>query len=189
MGVAPSFLPDDEDPGWGAAPVSRAAPWLFVGRLGREKGILDLVRSWPTGHRLLIAGAGGEDHEAVADAAGPSVELLGQLRRADVLAIMRECRGLVFPSKWLEGSPLVVVEALAVGLPILAFEPTALAGTVEHDLIGRRVTRDADLAAVLADAAHAFSDLRGRCRTHFERVHSEAAFLARTESMYAAALR
>lgn len=184
MTVAPNFLSDELDPGQ-PGEETRDDTWLFVGRLGREKGILRLLEAWPDSHRLRIVGAGGEDEQAVREHAnGDTIQLLGRLPRPEVLELMRTCRGLVFPSIWYEGSPLVYAEALASGLPVLAFEPNSLARTVERDGTGMAARWDEDIARVLRRAGERFEALGPRCREVFEARYSEAAFLERTLAVY-----
>jgi glycosyltransferase involved in cell wall biosynthesis len=48
------------------------------------------------------------------------VRFHGRLPAADVAQLMKEARALVFPSRWYEGQPMVVLEAFAAGLPVLA---------------------------------------------------------------------
>ena len=117
--VVPNAL--SPDPGMGEG---RGGYALFVGRLTPEKGIGVLLRAWEQlGGELplRIVGEGplGADVEQ-ASRRLPGVTWLGQRARADVLAMMQEARCLIFPSEWFEGFPMTIVEAFAVGLPVIA---------------------------------------------------------------------
>jgi glycosyltransferase involved in cell wall biosynthesis len=114
---------DLPDPVWQPGPTV-----LFVGRLVREKGILDLLqalRSIPD-VRLLIAGAAlDSDRDSVEDevqrlaahsALSGRVDLLGMLSRDELRATMGRAQALVLPS-YREGVPRSVIEALAAGRP------------------------------------------------------------------------
>jgi len=96
---------------------------LAVGRLSPEKGFRELVQNWnqraSDGLKLTILGDGPE-REALSTIAGPNVELLGRLDSRGVSRMMLSSRALLFPSRWFEGQPLVLLEALAAGLPIVA---------------------------------------------------------------------
>jgi glycosyltransferase involved in cell wall biosynthesis len=102
---------------------------ISVGRLSPPKGYFDLLLSFTTvarEHRnihLLIVG-GGElfaDLKAKIDACGMAgrVQLLGQ--RNDVPDLLMASDIYVSASHW-EGLPIVILEALAAGLPIVATE-------------------------------------------------------------------
>lgn len=184
MTVAPNFLEETVDPGRALDGQPESGAWLFVGRLGREKGIRRLIEVWPTSHRLVVIGAEGEDEESVRRTAGSSVDICGALGRDEVLGLMQDCVGLVFPSLSYEGSPLVYVEALSCGLPVLAFEPTALASTVVTEGTGMPATWDQDLTKLLDLASDRFPRLRARCREVFDATYSEGAFVARAERLY-----
>ena len=120
---------------FGIGPESRVL--LFVGRLDPQKGIRGLLESMRelssrasfAGTHLLFVGHGpsrGEIERFVRDDhLERCVHLLG--RRNDVPALMRAADCLVLPSLW-EGMPNVVLEAMAVGLPVVA---TAVEGTAE----------------------------------------------------------
>lgn len=114
---------------------------VFVGRLSAEKGILDLVRAWPSGApRLTVAGEGPIADRVCAEAAGSeNVVLSGVLQSGEVRDVIAGARVLVFPSIWFEGMPLTVLEALSEGTPIVTFA----GGAVETIVPGR--------AAALAD--------------------------------------
>jgi len=71
--------------------------------------------------RLVIAGGGPMLDEVTAWAGDrPSVELRGLLSKPEVFELLGESRGVVLPSEWEETFGLVVVEAMAVGVPPLA---------------------------------------------------------------------
>lgn len=101
----------------------------FVGRLEPQKGLLWLLETavdWlprVPDCDLLLVGSGKQRetllrkarHLGIAD----RVHLAGW--RADVPEILAASRMLVLPSRW-EGMPNVVLQAMAVGLPVLATE-------------------------------------------------------------------
>jgi glycosyltransferase involved in cell wall biosynthesis len=110
-----------------AAAASDSKTFLYVGRLTEVKGIVDLLRSWldsdldAAGYTLAIIGAGPESAtvQQLADRSA-SIRYEGARDREYVLGAMARSRALLFPSRWYEGQPLVLLEAMASGLPILA---------------------------------------------------------------------
>ena len=119
--VKPNFLePDpvaDESP---SAETREGA--LYVGRLSPEKGVNVVLRAAAKlPGRIRIAGDGPLRGAVEEAAASGLVTYLGPLDRSDVLAAMRASEVLVFPSLCYEGGiPLVIVEAHAAGLPVVA---------------------------------------------------------------------
>ena len=136
---------------------------LFVGRLVVEKGVENAIEACGrAGMRLVVLGDGplrGE-LEAAARAQGADVEFRGQVPQEDVLAEMRRARLLMVPSLWHEVLALVIVQAIAAHLPVVA---TDVGGN--PDLLGEGrgilyppgdVTALTEiLAAVAADPARA----------------------------------
>jgi glycosyltransferase involved in cell wall biosynthesis len=101
----------------------------YVGRLDAAKGAPLLMKGWDAYRatagddalRLVIAGGGPMLDEVTAWAAErPSVELRGLMSKPDVFKLIGESRAVVLPSEWEETFGLVVVEAMAVGVPPLA---------------------------------------------------------------------
>lgn len=180
--VRANFLEEALDPG--AAEVPHPRGWLYVGRLSGEKGAAPLVAAWPPGHDLTIVGD-GPDRDAVADLArGRRVELVGNRPREEVIERMRAAVGLVFPSQCFESFPLVYAEAMACGLPVLAWAPNVVAGLVEQGATGRATAWTDDLAATLSEAEATFPALRRNCRALFEAELSERSFVAGAEQLY-----
>jgi glycosyltransferase involved in cell wall biosynthesis len=106
---------------------------LYCGKYARAKGLpwlLDALERLP-GVRLHVAGTGsGEEAESLGRRmrSMDGVTLHGQLDQASLADLMRSCVVMVLPSFY-EGVPLVLVEAAASGLRIVA---TALPGIVEN---------------------------------------------------------
>jgi len=174
--TVPNFVPD---PGAGGA--HDGGYWLYVGRLSPEKGILQLLRQWPEGLPLKVAGAGPLEAE-VAAAAGGSVELLGQVTGDRVGELLAGAKGLVFPSLWPEGLPTVYLEALAAGTPVLA-SPESVVGRLVAEqgtgLVQRGVLEDD-----LAEADRLFPRLHEHCRTTYAESYTEAAWMRSVEAHY-----
>lgn len=132
-GVDPSIIVRHDnfvpDPGPRIAPSTDSDVVCAVGRLSPEKGFDELVRSWnsaaPKGLRLVIVGDGPE-RERLTALAGPSIEFAGVKDSSEVAALMRSSRSLALPSRSFEGQPLVLLEALAAGLPILVSDQPPL---------------------------------------------------------------
>lgn len=125
--IKPNFVYPDPGPGTHEGKFA-----LFVGRLSPEKGahlLPDLARQLP--HvPLLIAGDGPLAttlQRRVADLRLTHVHFLGRLPKAQVLRLMQTAQVLVFPSLWYEGFPMTLAEALATGLPVVAFRLGAVA--------------------------------------------------------------
>ena len=126
VAVKPNFL--DPDPGPGRHEGGFA---LFVGRLAAEKGLPTLLAGWTRLPHipLRIVGDGPLRPWLQARLQDPRlqhVRLLGPMSREEVLRLMQEARMLVFPSTWYEGFPMVLVEALATGLPVVASDLGAM---------------------------------------------------------------
>src|SRR5258708_2953339 len=104
------------------ADVEREGFVLFAGRLVPEKGISTLLKAWRSGSAprapLVVVGEGPLASEV--GSAGGNVQLLGKRTRSEVQALMRRASLLVFPSEWYEPFGLVIVEAFANELPVLA---------------------------------------------------------------------
>lgn len=179
--VLPNFLPSDLDLGAGVG----GDYWLYAGRLSEEKGILPLVSEWPEGHRLLVVGSGELERE-LTELNRKNVALVGPTNRAGLLELMRGAIGLVFPSKCYEGFPMVYVEALSSGTPVLTWEPSVVASLVREEGTGM-IGNDRDLETTLGIAAEEFPSLRNRCRRAFDTSYTEDTWIEQLGRIYAAA--
>jgi teichuronic acid biosynthesis glycosyltransferase TuaC len=135
---------------------------LYVGRLEASKGVVDLLEAFSIlarrrrDVRLALVGDGAARAacERVAAQLGDRVVLAGTRPLEDVPLWMAACDAFVLPS-WAEGTPNVVLEALACGRRVVA---TSVGGTPDlvHDqALGELVPprRPEVLAAALERAA------------------------------------
>ncbi|MER6737850.1 glycosyltransferase [Streptomyces puniciscabiei] len=183
--LVPNFV---DAPRHHETPGDDTGRWLVAARLTAEKGVLELLRQWPADEPLDIVGD-GELLAACRATAPSSVRFLGRLDRAELRRRMPSWRGLVFPSRWYEGAPCVEVEALAAGLPILAFEGSSVAESVRERGTGLVTDWDRPLAPVLAEAAIRFPSLRAHCRQVYADHFTELAWTTLMTRTYEAATR
>ena len=120
-------------------PDSDAAPTvLFLGRLVPVKGAAiaaHAARSWRSGARLIVAGAGPEEPaiRALAAAAPPGrIELVGEVRAAVRDRLLAAADVVAVPSIETrtgrsEGMPLAALEAMAAGAAVVASRVGGLA--------------------------------------------------------------
>jgi glycosyltransferase involved in cell wall biosynthesis len=127
---------------------------LFVGRLSEEKGIRTLLRAWRRlgAVPLVIAGDGplmGLARSAAGRSSGAELKVLGRCSREEVFRLMKGARFLVFASEWYETFGLVLIEAFACGLPVLAARLGAAEDVVRDGFTGLLFTggEPDDLAA------------------------------------------
>jgi glycosyltransferase involved in cell wall biosynthesis len=117
-------------------PVARNRCFLFAGRLTEEKGVRLLAQTARDADiPLTIAGDGPLRNEI--EQLGGSIICTGWLDATALARLMRQARALVFPSAWYETGGLVVLEALAQGIPVIVSRNTAAADFVEDGVNGR----------------------------------------------------
>jgi glycosyltransferase involved in cell wall biosynthesis len=149
------------------------ATLAFAGRITRQKSLEVALEALTRadGVSLVFAGEGDEVPELEGRAAelglGDRVRFLGPLPRNRVLELFHAADAALLSSSW-ENFPHTVVEALAVGTPVIATRTGGVAEVVEDGRNGllvpagdagalaaavRRYFEDADLRARLRDAA------------------------------------
>ncbi len=175
---------------------------LFLSNLMPEKGHADLLAALELladrgvrGIDLRLAGGVDPDvaervreRAAALAAAGIGVELLGRVEGGVKREQFRWADALVLPSHFLEGQPIVLLEAMSAGLPVIASDSSGIPFTVldgEQALIV-----GAGEIAALAAAIERLRDepaLRERLgrsgRARFEQRYTHPSFAARVADL------
>ena len=178
----------------GARPASAVGDHVFyAGRLTEDKGVgvlLDAAAQAPD-TPVVIAGDGPMRREAEQRAALlPNVRLVGQCSRDEVSALMASARAVVVPSQLYETFGMVVAEAYAHGVAVLATAGGALADVVADGETGWLFARgDATALGALLRRAWVEPDtlaaLGRAARRRYEAQYAPAAGYAALAELYA----
>jgi glycosyltransferase involved in cell wall biosynthesis len=174
---------------------------VYVGRLAAEKGLHTLTDAWvkaklPHAARLLIIGEGPEQANLQAFALQhPSIVMLGKLSMPEVLRHMAEAQAVVVPSVWAEPFGRVVIEAYAVGTPVLAAQSGALPELLQHTPVPGRLFPPHDSIILKAHLEELFDNTKltgamaEAAREVYATHYRPAANLKALENIYAQAMR
>jgi len=182
----PNFVDLDEF----TAPESPGEHFLYVGRLSHEKGVETLIEAAVgTDARIIIAGEGRERPrlEALAASSGAQVEFTGHVGPDRVRELTATARAVVVPSRWPENCPLVVLEAMASGRPVIASRvggiPELARDGQEGLLVAPgdagalraaigRLNDDPELAVTMGRAGRARAESRFAPQSHLDTIQS-----------------
>jgi glycosyltransferase involved in cell wall biosynthesis len=135
----------------------------------------------------------GPERASLEAAAGENVVFRGVLSHDEVLERIASATAVAVPSRWYEGFPVIIAEALSTATPLLVSRLGALPELVEDGVAGR-VLAPRDAAAWSAavrdlltnpDRAAAFG---AGARSAYERLHSEKINLTSLVGIYEAAI-
>lgn len=159
-------------------------PYLFVGRLRIRKGVevllaaLARLRGAGRTPALWVIGE-GEHREALGEAArrlgvANQVRFLGRRSAGEVRWAQERCRALVVPSIY-EGMPLVILEAMAAGRPVIASRVSGIPEVVMDGETGWLVAPEnpPELADALEQALDSPAEERRRGAAGQRRVERE----------------
>jgi glycosyltransferase involved in cell wall biosynthesis len=166
---------------------------VYVGRLTSEKRVDHLIQIWPmirtifSQAQLLIVGTGPEEPRLRSQSRSvPGVRFTGQVE--DALPYLQAADLFVLPSAT-EGLSNSLLEALSVGLPVLATSVGGTPDVIAHGENGYLIPPD-DLPALEAGLTVLLSDsaLRGRLgaqgRRRIQADFSLESVAARLEALY-----
>jgi len=138
---------------------------LYIGRLADKKGVDVLVAALARldGARLEVVGD-GPDRAALEQLAArlgvaDRVRFRGKLAKAEVVAALARAQVAVIPSRVgaggdMEGTPVVLCEAMAAGMPVVASDLGGLGECIDDGVDGLLVTPgDVDALAATLDKA------------------------------------
>lgn len=134
--------------------------FVFAGRLAPEKGVDTLLHAAAASRqKLIIAGTGPEEArlKKLAVDLGAAATFTGHLSGSDLFRLIGQSLALVLPSEWYENAPISVLEAYALGRPVIGSE---IGGIPE--LIRPGETGDSAAPASAESLAAALARMAGR---------------------------
>ncbi len=164
--------------------VSPHAPLGFIGRIAPEKGLRDAVEIASRTERELKVWGLLQDgqcwDDAVASFPRAKVTYEGFLPTDTLQRAIGQCAAAVMTPKWIEAFGNVAIEALACGVPVIAYDHGGPAEIVDHGVTGFIVAAD-NIGAASDAVAQIGSISRRDCRQHVEKHYSLEAFANRVE--------
>ncbi len=137
-GVLPFELLNSQDPQFGN--------FIYVGQLTEDKGVklfTDMaVDARFAGYHLRVVGSGDLENllkqYSSKSQVGLKIELYGKLDHPNTIAFLGNNSGavLLFPTRRIEGFPMVLVEAMMAGLAIVAYDLGGVSDAIEDSVNG-----------------------------------------------------
>jgi len=158
--------------------------WVAMGRFSAEKGFLELIDQWPDDESLTVIGDGELRNEVLQAATRKGVEVTDPLPIEELRAKLPRFRGLVFPSRWLEVAPQVVVEAMSVGLPVIAYQANVVASLVQSTGTGMKYADAPSLASSLTSVSDRLDKFSERATAHYTANWTPETWLRRMTALY-----
>jgi glycosyltransferase involved in cell wall biosynthesis len=190
--VKPNFLHPTPAAGKGGGVYA-----LYVGRLTLEKGIVTMLEAWKSANNplpLKVVGEGPLAELVTATAKTCSkIEYFGSKLLPEVLDLMRNAEFLVFPSEWYETMGRTIMEAFAVGTPVVATNigppATMVAAETGFHFRPGNVAELRDRVEWCSHNLERLRALRGNARAAFEAKYTGAANLEMLLAVYRSAVR
>jgi glycosyltransferase involved in cell wall biosynthesis len=148
--------------------------WAFLGRISPDKGVDKAIAiALKAGKKLKIAAKiypedQGYFQQVIAPLladAGPQVEFVGEVGGAAKESFLGRAEGVLFPIDWPEPFGLVMIEAMACGTPVIAFNRGSVPEVMTPGVSGYVVD---DVAAAVEAMPQALALDRRACRAAFE---------------------
>ena len=96
--------------------------FVYAGRLAPEKGVATFIEAVAmAGAEAWIVGTGPDEAalKALAAERKARIAFVGHQDKAALFSIIRKARAVVLPSEWYENAPLSIMEAYALGVPVI----------------------------------------------------------------------
>ena len=146
----------------------------FLGRISPEKGVDRAIRiAGKAGLKLKIAAKVDNADKAYYDSeikpliqGNPDVEFIGEINDARKPAFLSGAHALIFPINWPEPFGLVMIESMACGTPVIAFNCGSVPEVIDPGLTGF-IVNNIDEAVAAARKVHTLD--RARVRATFDR--------------------
>jgi glycosyltransferase involved in cell wall biosynthesis len=121
-------------------PAAGKVRLAFIGRHDRQKGVdvlLDTIERFalPNIHFDIVGARVLNPADSRAEPNRPNVTFHGWLSRAETIELLANVDGVVMPSRW-DAAPIVALEAMRAGLPVIGSNRGALPEIIQHGVGG-----------------------------------------------------
>ena len=148
----------------------------FAGRLSAEKGIEYIAKTAKLlpQHTFMVAGD-GPDREMLENI--ENVRLIGFLSGEELIEFIRKSKALLVPSIWYENCPLSILEAQAMGVPVITMNSGGMAELVKDGVTGTLVNEITPEGIALkikeiTDNEDYYNSLRENCKNERNNISS-----------------
>ncbi|MEO1543099.1 MAG: glycosyltransferase family 4 protein [Pseudomonadota bacterium] len=132
--------------------------FTFFGRLSHEKGLTTLIEAAAIARQpITLVGTGQQEAELRKRASdrNADVTFLGYQTGKDLHAAIHNSRAIVLPSTWYENAPISILEAYALGRPVIGADIGGIPEMIRHGETGE--VFQSGNAAGLADCLARFA--------------------------------
>lgn len=163
---------------------------LWLGRLRKKKGIKEAVEvAIQSGERLIISGVidNFEDEEFFKTDVEPlikthhNIEFMKDISFTEKVKLYQGAKAFLFPVLWKEPFGLTMIEAMACGTPVIAFNQGAVPEVITNGKTGFIVNNVSEMVEKINEID---SINRIDCRKHVEEQFSLEKMVSHYESLY-----
>ena len=128
--------------------IGDEAPLIFLGRIEKIKGCHTAIKiAKASGNRLIIAGNISPlaeekayfENEIQPHIDGEQIQYVGALNDAQKNEYLGVAKALLFPIEWNEPFGIVMIEAMACGTPVIAFNKGSVEEVIDEGVTGNKV--------------------------------------------------
>ncbi len=159
---------------------------LYAGRLVEYKGLGRLISALKGSDQRLVVAGDGEDRESferLARKLGVNAEFLGRVSYGTLKRLMARAKALVLPSKTrLEAFGIVLLEAMASGTPVIAFNTPGVSAVALHG--GLVFDTERELREVIESLDDRLVRKLGKRGRRYAELHDWSLVARRVEEIY-----
>lgn len=125
-------------------PGTKEEYYCYVGRLSPEKGVdllLNAAAELPD-YKLKIIGAGPLEDRLLSGRENSNVEFLGYKTGKELRTIISGSKFIIVPSNWFENNPLIILESLCLGTPVIGSDIGGIPELIKPGFNGILFTAD-----------------------------------------------
>jgi glycosyltransferase involved in cell wall biosynthesis len=115
--------------------------YIFVGRWVEEKGVMQMIDAFISmpDKKLTIIGAGEMSERMkslVAAHNATNITIVGPIYAPEMYEYVRKAKALIIPSIWYENNPIIILQAMALGKPVLGSDRGGVPELIEQGVTG-----------------------------------------------------